>query len=146
MGDVEPETPAPRARTRTAAQGRGDAGERLVAERLLAVGWQILGRNVHVGRSEIDVLGVDPGPPSTLVIVEVRWRRQRGYGLPEETVDWRKRRRLRAAMGALIGAGQLPDGTRLPMLPIRIDIVALEPPRSLGDGVVLRHHRSAVGE
>src|SRR5215212_5573220 len=118
--------------SRTPAQHQGDSAERLVEERLAAVGWQILGRNVHVGRSEIDVIAVDPGPPPTLVLVEVRWRRERDYGLPEETVDWRKRRRLRAAMGRLVEAARLPDGTPLPLLPMRIDIVALEPPGPTG--------------
>lgn len=130
---------------RTPAQQRGDAGERFVEERLVAGGWQILGRNLHLGRSEIDLLGIDPGPPSTLVLVEVRWRGERGYGLPEETVDWKKRRRLRAALGRLLEMNRLADGTPLPMLPVRIDIVALEPPDEPGGGVRLRHHRSAVG-
>ena len=136
-----PPTGAPR----TAAQQRGDAGERLVEERLIAAGWRILGRNVHVGRSEIDLLAVDPEPPGALVLIEVRWRRERGYGLPEETVDWRKRRVLRMAMGRLLESGRLPDGTSVPVLPIRIDIVALEPPIVPGGPVRLRHHRAAVG-
>ncbi len=131
--------------SRTPAQVRGAAGERLVEQHLSRAGWQVLGRNVHVGRSEIDLLAVDPGPPRALVLVEVRWRRGRDYGLPEETVDWRKRRTLRAAMGRLIEAGRLPDGAPLPGLPLRIDIVALEPPAIAGGSVRMRHHRSAIG-
>jgi Holliday junction resolvase-like predicted endonuclease len=79
-----------------------------------------------------------------LVLVEVRWRGQRGFGLPEETVDWRKRRQLRTALGRLLESDCLPDGSPLPMLPLRIDIVAVEPADS-GQAVRIRHHRSAVG-
>jgi putative endonuclease len=129
-------------RLRTAAQQLGDDGERLVAGHLEQSGWRILGRNVHLGRAEIDLLAIDPGPPATLVLVEVRWRRQRAYGLPEETVTWRKRAHLRAALGRLIEAGRLPDGTPLPTLPFRIDIVALEPDE--GGGTRIRHHRAAI--
>jgi len=142
MAAMETQPPSPR---RTQAQDRGDAGERLVEGRLIGAGWQILGRNIHLGRAEIDVLAVDPGPPRQLVIVEVRWRAGRGFGLPEETVDWRKRRQLRRALGRLAEIGRLPDGRVLPQLPIRVDVVALEPPTTFGGEVRLRHHRSAVG-
>ena len=130
---------------RTRAQRLGDAGERLVEERLSSMGWRILGRNVHVGRTEIDLLAVDPRPPPAVVLVEVRWRRERDYGLPEETVDWRKRRNLRAAMGRLLERGRLPDGTPLPPLAMRIDVIALEPSGADGAHISVRHHRSAVG-
>src|SRR5450755_4901471 len=59
---------------RTTRQEAGDAAEVLVAERLAALGWTILARNVHAGRSELDIVAVDPGPPARLVVVEVRWR------------------------------------------------------------------------
>ena len=78
---------------RTDSQRSGDAAEQLVADQLTAAGWSILGRNVHVGRFELDLIGVDPGPPPTLVVVEVRWRAGRAFGLPEETVTGRKRLR-----------------------------------------------------
>src|SRR5450756_883261 len=80
---------------RTLAQRAGDAAEDDVAARLSARGWRILGRRVRAGRSELDLVAVDPGPPRTLVIVEVRWRRRRDFGLPEETVDHRKLAHLR---------------------------------------------------
>ena len=57
-------------RPRTEAQRAGDAAESLVAARLERAGWTILGRNVHVGRHELDIVAVDPGPPAALVVVE----------------------------------------------------------------------------
>ena len=115
-----------------------------MAERLVAAGWTMLGRNVRVGRGELDLVGVDPGPPPALVVVEVRWRRDRSFGLPEETVDWRKRRHLHTAGLELIDRG-LPDGRPLPALSLRFDLVVVEPPSSRDQPPRVRHYRHALG-
>jgi putative endonuclease len=125
-------------RPRTDAQRLGDAAEVGAAERLAAAGWTILARNVRVGRYELDLVAIDPGPPRTLVIVEVRWRGRRDFGLPEETVDHRKRTRLRNAAHALLELGSLPGGEAIPRLPLRFDLVVAEP------GGRMRHHRHAM--
>lgn len=124
----------------------GDAAEQIVASRLAADGWRILGRNVRVGRAELDIVAIDPGPPAALVFVEVRWRRSRGFGLPEETFDHRKRGHLRRAIGRLGASGAWPDGSPLPDLPVRVDLVAVEPPLRPGLAPRLRHHRSVLEE
>jgi putative endonuclease len=128
------------ARPRTAAQRAGDDAEALVADRLVEQGWTILARNVHVGRHELDLVAIDPGPPAPprLVIVEVRLRSTRRFGLAEETVDFRKRRHLRDAAWTLVAAGTLPDGSPLPQLGLRFDIVVVEPAPP-----AIRHHRGA---
>jgi putative endonuclease len=141
MADIQA---AKLALTRTPAQRLGDAAERHVAEQLAASGWTILGRNLHFGRNEVDILAVDPGPPVTMVVVEVRWRASRAYGVGEETFDWRKRGHLRAAVGRLLASAELPDGTSLPRLPIRIDLVIVEPGEPEGPPRI-RHHRDALG-
>jgi putative endonuclease len=112
---------------RTQQQATGDAAERLVAERLALRGWRILGRNVHAGHSELDIVAVDPGPPERLVIVEVRWRRSRQFGLAEESFDNRKRAHLRAGVARLLEAGSLPGGIALPHLPLALDLAVVEP-------------------
>ncbi|HEX2625361.1 MAG TPA: YraN family protein [Candidatus Limnocylindrales bacterium] len=122
-----------RAGVRTAAQQVGDAAEALVADRLTAAGWTILGRQVRVGRAELDLVALDPRG-TWLVIVEVRWRSRRDYGLAEETVDRAKLARLRRAAFSLLEIGHLPDGVPVPRLPLRFDLVVVEP-----RGVV-RHH------
>jgi putative endonuclease len=119
---------------RTAVQDSGDAAETLVADRLTTSGWRIVGRNVRVGRGELDIVAIDPGPPPSLVIVEVRWRRRRDFGLPDESLDFRKRAHLRAAIGRLLAEG-LPGGGALPHHPMRVDLVVVEP------GERIRHHR-----
>jgi putative endonuclease len=125
--------------TSTSAQRIGDDGERLAAERLAAAGWTILARNLRLGRDELDLLALDPGPPPALVVVEVRRRGRRDFGLAEETLDHRKRAALRRAVGALLGAGVLPDGTPLPTAPLRVDLVAIDVGADGRPSV--RHHR-----
>jgi putative endonuclease len=127
----------PSPRPRTDAQRRGDAAEDEVARQLEADGWTILGRNVRMGRFELDLVAVDPGPPAALVVIEVRWRRTRDFGLPEGTVDHRKRTRIRAGAYGLLDRGTLVSGAPLPRLPLRFDLVVLEP------GARMRHYRSA---
>ena len=120
---------------RTAAQRTGDEAEANVAAYLQGLGWTVLATRVRVGRAELDIVATDPGPPPALVIVEVRWRSRRDFGLPEETVDHRKRAHLRHAAFALRDAGRLPDGQPLPSLPLRFDLLVVEPNHPL------RHHR-----
>jgi putative endonuclease len=132
---------------RTDAQARGDDAESSVAADLAGLGWTILGRNLRVGRGELDIVAVDPGPPTEVVVIEVRWRRSRAFGLGEETLDHRKRAHLRSAIGRLLADG-LPGGVPLPRLPVRVDLVVVEPapsdsalPRRTGPRRI-RHHRA----
>jgi putative endonuclease len=127
---------------RTAAQRAGDAAEQLVGSRLESIGWTILARNVHVGRHEIDLVAIDPGPPAALVVVEVRWRVSRGFGLPEETVDHRKRTRVRTAAFGLLDRGEFATGEALPRLPLRFDLIVVEPGVA-SRSARIRHHRAA---
>jgi Holliday junction resolvase-like predicted endonuclease len=126
---------------RTERQRAGDAAEALVVERLTALGWRVLARNVHAGRSELDVVAIDPGPPARLVVVEVRFRSSREFGLVEETFDARKRARLRAGIGRLLESGRLPNGSALPSLPIAVDLAVVEP---RGPGLGARLYRDAL--
>jgi putative endonuclease len=131
-------------RPRTPAQRAGDAAEGLVADRLGTLGWTVLARNLRLGRKEVDIVALDPGPPLAIVVVEVRWRVRRDFGLPEDTFDWRKRAHLRAALGRLLEAGALPDGRVLPPARLRVDLIVVEPPTVQGGTPRLRHHRDAL--
>jgi putative endonuclease len=134
----------PASTCRTPMQRAGDAAESLAADHLARLGWTALARNVRLGRKEVDLIALDPGPPQSVVVVEVRWRARRDYGLPEETFDWRKRAHLRAAIGRLAASGRLPDGRLLPPGALRVDLVVVEPPSSRGGSPRLRHHRDAL--
>jgi len=105
---------------------------------------RFLGRNLRLSREELDLVAVDPGPPGALVLIEVRSRGTREFGLPEETFDHRKRRHLWTAAMRLLEVGQLPGGMAVPRLPIRVDLVVVEPPARPGSQPRIRHHRDAL--
>ena len=129
---------------RTSQQRRGDAAESLVCRLLEARGWRILARNVHAGRSELDIIAIDPGPPARLVVVEVRWRASRSFGGAEESFDYRKRARLRRGVARLLESGCLPDGSALPRLPVAVDLAVVEP--RVGGVAGGRLYRDALGD
>jgi Holliday junction resolvase-like predicted endonuclease len=112
---------------RTSNQRAGDEAETLVAKLLAARGWTVLARNVKAGRSELDIVAIEPGPLSRLAVVEVRWRSSREFGLAEETLDTRKRSHLIGGIGRLLEIGRLPDSTPLPHLPIALHLAVVEP-------------------
>lgn len=79
---------------RTRGQRSGARAEEAVARYLLDRGFQILGRNVRVGRYEIDLLA---RAADMIVIVEVRERGPNSFQAPLESIDAGKQARLRAA-------------------------------------------------
>lgn len=72
----------------------GARAEDAVAAHLAQLGLVIIGRNVRVGRAEIDLIARD-GP--VIAIVEVRTRGASAYQRALDSIDPRKQARLRAA-------------------------------------------------
>ncbi|MGZ6270810.1 MAG: YraN family protein [Candidatus Limnocylindrales bacterium] len=131
--------------SKTVRRRHGDRAEAIAGAYLERLGWHVLEHNVRVGRDEVDLLALDPGPPPNLVAVEVRGRAVGRFGLPEESVDRAKVRRCYRAAGALRRAGQLADGTHLPSLPWRVDLITVDLDPALGPGLGgprLRHLRA----
>lgn len=58
---------------------------------LQRAGWTLLGRNVRIGRGELDLIA---RRGSVLAFIEVKARRGLRYGSPEDAVDARKRRQV----------------------------------------------------
>jgi putative endonuclease len=103
-----------------ARQQLGRAAETAAARFLAGEGWSILGRNVRVGRGELDHI-VRRG--AVLAFVEVKARRTSTFGSPEDAVDARKRRRV-ARLGELWLAAR-PWALR-GISDVRFDIVAVD--------------------
>jgi len=110
--------------TPTARQLAGDTAEADACTRLENAGCRILARNVRYREGEIDIVADDGG---TLVFVEVRMRRSDGFGGPDGSVDFVKRRKLvRAAQHFLVQR----FGARSEPPPCRFDVITAD-----GDGI-----------
>jgi putative endonuclease len=93
----------------------GAEGEAHAARFLKEQGFKLIKRNYKCPAGEVDIIAREG---ETLVFVEVKTRGGKGFGLPQESVDFRKQRRLvRAALFYLGGLSSQPL--------VRFDIVAL---------------------
>lgn len=93
----------------------GQKGEALAVAHLKKRGMRIETRNFRCRLGEIDLIAWDG---QTLVFVEVRSRTSMDYGLPQESIDYRKQRRLRRiAQVYLHGRGEKA---------VRFDVVAVQ--------------------
>lgn len=97
--------------SRTAVGRRGEA---LAAEHLTARGFVVVGRNVRVGRDEVDLVAWEG---AVLVVVEVRSRRRGAMVDPLTSITAAKRDRLRRATLGLAARYQARE--------LRIDVVAV---------------------
>ena len=95
----------------------GDAAESRAAAYLANLGYAIIERNFRCRMDEIDIVARDG---ETVVFVEVRSRSSVAFGLPQETVVFAKRRKLRLA-------AQLYAQARALDCPMRFDVVAEGP-------------------
>jgi len=95
----------------------GALGENIAADYLVDKGYTIRERNFRTREGEIDIIADRDG---TLVFIEVRTRRSRSCGTPEESITEKKKERLVALAEAYMeDRDDLPDAWR-------IDAVALE--------------------
>lgn len=98
-------------------QALGRRGEEEVVRYLTGQGYRLVKRNFCCPAGEIDIIAMDG---KTLVFVEVRSRSSENFGLPQESVNWRKQAKLRLVARhylAIIGGyrGQ-----------VRFDVLALK--------------------
>ncbi|MCY7416973.1 MAG: YraN family protein [Chloroflexi bacterium] len=135
-------SPAPDPRT---TRGRvGVAAEDVACRFLEALGWQVLARNLVVGRDEIDLVCLDDG---ALVCVEVRGHATSRFGAAEESVDGRKLARNHRAAMTLIHSGWPRQQGLASRVGWRVDVVAVELRPSLGRGAggpSVRHIRGVT--
>lgn len=96
----------------------GDSAERVAALHLEQQGYRILARNVRTRAGELDLIAEDA---DGLAFVEVKARRGRAYGAPEEAITPRKQLQLVKLADAFIAEHQVYADR-----PWRIDVVAIE--------------------
>lgn len=93
----------------------GKWGEELAATYLRDLGYVIVERDWSCGRSDLDIVALDG---ETVVIVEVKTRRDQRFGLPEEAVDYQKIRLLQQAAHLFVKSHNINGD-------LRFDIIAI---------------------
>src|SRR3989454_7782613 len=110
----------------------GSSGEALAEGDIRGLGYDIVGRDSRTPLGQLDLVATDG---ATLVFVEVKTRAGHGFGLPQESVDARKIRKLRQL--ALYYLKMRPHRG-----PVRFDVVGL----TMRQGRLIRvdHIRNAI--
>ncbi len=93
----------------------GNIGEDLAEKYLRNLGYEILERNWHFGKNEIDILARDG---NFLVVVEVKTRRSSYFGEPEEFVSRAKQRALIKAANGYIQKKNIDLETRFDIVSV----------------------------
>lgn len=96
---------------------RGRAAEQAAARHLVALGYEIVARNVWLCGAEIDLVARDG---EVVVFVEVRSRSNRRFGSAAATVRWRKIARVARAAQAYLSLHGLGSS------PARFDVVGVD--------------------
>ncbi len=106
---------------KTARRRLGERGESLAADELSRRGYEIVDRNWYCRVGEVDVVAKKQ---DEWVFFEVRTRRGRVYGSPEESLTAGKMRRMRSAAQAYLTAHALVDvSCRLGFVAVEMDSV-----------------------
>ena len=106
---------------------QGIVGEALAVDFLVKKGYRIIERNYRYERGEIDLIAEDG---AQLVFVEVKARRSKRYGMPEDAITKTKCEKLwKVALGFLAERGREDSA-------YRFDVVAIE---YVNDAPVIRH-------
>ncbi len=101
----------------SSAAKKGKAGEEAAEKYLIKKGFEIIGRRVHAGHKEIDLLAKEA---DQLVFVEVKAIWERSFGFPEERVTAAKKKKLIEAAYDYLYRAKMPDA------PFRWDFVGID--------------------
>jgi putative endonuclease len=96
----------------------GQWGEKVAATHLTAQGYKIVARNWRCRQGEVDIIAK---AGSELVFVEVKTRRGRGMGDPEEGLTPHKQRKLLAIAEEYVLAHNLDVDWRIDLVAVELD-------------------------
>ena len=94
----------------------GKWGEDLAAAYLQDKGYAIIERDWKSGRRDIDIIAKDEA--GTIVFVEVKTRRSRVFGEPEDAIDYRKMQSLQQAINHYIKLHHINSQVRFDIISI----------------------------
>ena len=101
----------------------GTWGEDKAAAFLQRQGYRIIERDWKSGRRDIDIIATDG---NEVVFVEVKTRRNRLFGEPEEAVDYRKLQNLRLAINHYIKYRRIDNDIRFDIITV-VGTIGQEP-------------------
>jgi len=101
----------------------GKWGEDQAAAFLQRQGYRIIERDWKSGRRDIDIIATDG---NEVVFVEVKTRRNRLFGEPEEAVDYRKLQNLRLAINHYIKYRRIDNDVRFDIISV-VGTIGQEP-------------------
>lgn len=93
----------------------GKWGENCAADFLQHKGYTIIERDWKSGHHDIDIIAKNE---DTLVFIEVKTRRNRLFGNPEEAIDYKKRLNLLSAINHYVKSHRIN-------VPVRFDIISI---------------------
>ena len=102
----------------------GKWGEDLAVAYLQGKGYMIIERDWKSGRRDIDIIAKDES--GTIVFVEVKTRRNRVFGEPEDAIDYRKMQSLQQAINHYIKYHRINSEVRFDIISI-IGTIGSEP-------------------
>ena len=94
----------------------GKWGEDCAADYLQRNGYAIVERDWKSGHRDLDIIAQDED--GTVVFVEVKTRRNRLFGDPEEAVDYRKRHSLQSAINHYVKSHRTSNKVRFDIISI----------------------------
>ena len=96
----------------------GRQGERIALRYLQILGYRIIGRNVRLGKDELDLIAYDD-EDRTLVFVEVKARvREDEEYIPELNFSYEKQMRIQRAAENWIAAHRYEGGYRIDLIAV----------------------------
>lgn len=110
----------------------GKAGEEVALKYLKRKKFKIIKKGFRLYKGEIDVIAYDR---KTLVFIEVKTRRSRNFGLPEESVTTAKQRQIKKIAQGFIAFNNLEN------VECRFDVISLILKKN--DGYFIRHFKDA---
>lgn len=116
------------------ARSQGAEFEDMAVKYLEDKGYNIIGRNVHILRKELDIIALDG---ETVVFVEVKGRTSDDFGKPSEAVTHRKR------LGIVKAANAYLEQANLWERPTRFDVISIS--KDPGGKLLVEHIEDAFG-
>jgi putative endonuclease len=115
-----------------AAHALGKSGEDIALNYLKDNKYKIIARSYRLFKGEIDIIASDQ---KTLVFVEVKTRKSKDYGFPEESVTPSKQRQIRKIAQGFLAKNNLQD------MECRFDVISLSFDEN--EGYSVRHIKNA---